>query len=332
MLTQDSLSIRNSIRFGGDPLKLSKFMKWCIGTVIIVIITIGGLAYNIYFNAASTFKEIHTPIERKPTEQRTQPVALQDKQPFSMLLLGVDEREHDIGRSDTIIVLTVNPKTKNTIMLSIPRDTYTTIVGKNTKDKINHAYAFGGIEMSMNSIEKLLDIPIDYVVKVNMEGFAQIINTIGNVQVQNDMAFQQGNHHFKKGEITLDGQTALDYVRMRKEDPQGDFGRQNRQKQVIQAIIKKGTSLKSLIKYQDIFNILGKNVSTNLTFNQIKELQQNYRSSLSDINQIHFEKGQGKMIKGIWYYIMDKKELSHVSSTLQKHLEVSSTKASNNKQ
>ncbi len=309
-------------------MKLRKFMKWCIGIIIIAIILIGGFAYTIYFNAASTFKEIHTPIERKPTEQRTQPVALQEKQPFSMLLLGVDEREHDIGRSDTIIVLTVNPKTQSTLMVSIPRDTYTTIVGKKTKDKINHAYAFGGIKMSMNSVEKLLDIPIDYVAKVNMEGFAQIIDTIGNVQVQNDMAFQQENHHFKKGVITLDGQAALDYVRMRKEDPQGDFGRQNRQKQVIQAIIEKGTSLKTLMKYQDLFNILGKNVSTNLTFNQIKELQQNYRTSLSDIHQIHFEKGQGKMMNGIWYYVMDQKELSQVSSTLQKHLEVSSTKKS----
>ncbi|MFJ8261812.1 LCP family protein [Rummeliibacillus sp. NPDC094406] len=301
-------------------------MKWCLGIIIIVIIGIGGFAYTIYYNATSTIEKIYTPIEHTPTEQRAQPVTLQEKQPFSMLLLGVDEREHDKGRSDTIIVLSVNPQTKNTLMVSIPRDTYTTIVGKNTKDKINHAYAFGGIEMSMKSVEKLLDIPIDYVAKVNMEGFEQVINTLGDIQVQNEIAFQQGSHHFKKGMVTLDGEAALDYVRMRKEDPQGDFGRQNRQKQVIQSIIEKGTSLKTLMKYQDIFNILGKNVSTNLTFNQIKELQQNYRQSFKDIKQIHFEKGQGKIINGIWYYIMDKKELSQASSTLQKHLEVSSTK------
>ncbi|HWI49096.1 MAG TPA: LCP family protein, partial [Rummeliibacillus sp.] len=151
-------------------MKISRWMKWCLGIILIVIISIGGFAYTIYYNAASTFEKIHTPIEHTPTEQRTQPVTLQEKQPFSMLLLGVDEREHDKGRSDTIIVLSVNPQTNNTVMVSIPRDTYTTIVGKNMKDKINHAYAFGGIEMSMNSIEKLLDIPIDYVAKVNMEG------------------------------------------------------------------------------------------------------------------------------------------------------------------
>lgn len=297
-----------------------------MGIIFIVILTIGGFAYHVYYNAVSTFEEIHTPIKHTPTEQRTQPVVLQEKHPFSMLLLGVDERENDVGRSDTIIVLTVNPQTKNTLMVSIPRDTYTTIVGKNRKDKINHAYAFGGMEMSMNTIEKLLDIPIDYVAKVNMEGFKQVIDTIGNVQVQNEIDFQQGSHHFKKGTISLDGSAALDYVRMRKVDPQGDFGRQNRQKQVIQAIIDKGTSLKTLMIYQDIFKILGKNVSTNLTFNQIKELQQNYRQSLGDIKQIHFEKGQGKIIHGIWYYIPDQKELSQISSSLQKHLEVSSTK------
>ena len=303
---------------------MRRLLRWCLGIFIIILIITGIIAYSVYDQAMSTFDEIHTPVERNSSISRTEPVELEERQPFSILLLGVDERQRDSGRSDTMIVLSVNPQTNNTLMVSIPRDTYTQIVGKNIKDKINHAYAFGGIEMSMNSVEKLLNIPIDYVAKVNMEGFEQVINTVGGIQVENALAFQEGNYTFKKGDITLDGEAALAYVRMRKEDPQGDFGRQNRQKQVIQAVIEEGTSLKTLLKYQNIFDILGNNISTNLTFDQIKELQQSYRESLSNIQQIHFEKGKGKTIHGVWYYMMDSNELTEVSNTLKKHLQIDS--------
>lgn len=303
---------------------MRRLLRWCLGIFTIILIITGIIAYSVYDQAMSTFDEIHTPVERNSSISRTEPVELEERQPFSILLLGVDERQRDSGRSDTMIVLSVNPQTNNTLMVSIPRDTYTQIVGKNIKDKINHAYAFGGIEMSMNSVEKLLNIPIDYVAKVNMEGFEQVINTVGGIQIENALAFQEGNYTFKKGDITLDGEAALAYVRMRKEDPQGDFGRQNRQKQVIQAVIEEGTSLKTLLKYQNIFDILGNNISTNLTFDQIKELQQSYRESLSNIQQIHFEKGKGKTIHGVWYYMMDSNELTEVSNTLKKHLQIDS--------
>ncbi|WP_146552394.1 LCP family protein [Rummeliibacillus sp. SL167] len=305
-------------------MKIRRLFKWGSLIIIVVLIAIGILAYTIYHNVAATFEEIHTPLKRTSAIERTEPVKLAEQQPFSILLLGVDERKSDVGRSDTMIVLSVNPQKNNTLMISIPRDTYTQIVGKNIKDKINHAYAFGGIEMTMSSVENLLNIPIDYVAKVNMEGFEQIIDTIGGVKVQNAMAFQEGDYHFKKGMITLDGAAALEYVRMRKEDPEGDFGRQNRQKQVIQSIIEEGTSFKTILKYQNIFDILGKNISTNLTFDQLIELQQNYRPSFSNIQQIYFEKGQGSTVNGIWYYIMDKGELAQVSDTLKEHLEIPS--------
>ncbi len=303
---------------------MRRLLRWCLGIFTIILIITGIIAYSVYDQAMSTFDEIHTPVERNSSISRTEPVELEERQPFSILLLGVDERQRDSGRSDTMIVLSVNPQTNNTLMVSIPRDTYTQIVGKNIKDKINHAYAFGGIKMSMNSVEKLLNIPIDYVAKVNMEGFEQVINTVGGIQIENALAFQEGNYTFKKGDIILDGEAALAYVRMRKEDPQGDFGRQNRQKQVIQAVIEEGTSLKTLLKYQNIFDILGNNISTNLTFDQIKELQQSYRESLSNIQQIHFEKGKGKTIHGVWYYMMDSNELTEVSNTLKKHLQIDS--------
>ena len=82
---------------------------------------------------------MHEPIARDLSDKREEPVAFKERDPFSVLILGVDEREGDVGRSDTIIVLTVNPILKSTKMVSIPRDTYTEIVGKGFMDKINHA-------------------------------------------------------------------------------------------------------------------------------------------------------------------------------------------------
>src|SRR5690606_15649276 len=126
------------------------------------------------------------PIERTPEVKRPAELELTKRDPFSVLMLGVDERAGDKGRSDTMIVITVNSEKNSMEMLSIPRDTRLEIVGKGIDDKINHAYAFGGVEMAMNTVEKFLDIPIDYYIKVNMEGFKDIVDTVGGVSVNND--------------------------------------------------------------------------------------------------------------------------------------------------
>ena len=151
---------------------------------------------------------MHTPIDRN-TDKRTKDLALSDQEPFSILMLGVDERDGDKGRSDTMIVLTVNPQKKSVKMLSIPRDTRTEIVGHGTQDKINHAFAFGGAKMSMDTVENFLDIPIDYYMKINMEGFKDIVDAVGGVTVQNDLDFSSDGVHFAKGSHTLNGKDAL---------------------------------------------------------------------------------------------------------------------------
>jgi len=239
-----------------DAKKKKKKWPWIVGILGVLIIIGGVYLLSVYMSFTSTLKEIHSPIEREVSDMRVDEVELEKKQPFSVLMLGVDEREGDAGRSDTIIVMTVNPNDKSSKMVSIPRDTYTEIVGKGSKDKINHAYAFGGIEMSMETVENLLDIPIDYVVQVNMEGFEDIVDAVGGVNVNNTLDFSVGQHNYPKGNITLDGEEALSYVRMRYEDPNGDFGRQDRQKQVIQAVMREGASVKSLVNYRSIFNAL----------------------------------------------------------------------------
>ncbi len=271
----------------------------------------------------STLKEIHSPIDREVSDMREDEVELEKKQPFSVLMLGVDEREGDAGRSDTIIVMTVNPIEKSSKMISIPRDTYTEIVGKGSKDKINHAYAFGGIEMSMGTVENLLDIPIDYVLQINMEGFEDIVDAVGGVEVNNALDFSVDRFNYPKGNITLDGKEALSYVRMRYGDPNGDFGRQDRQKQVIQGVMREGASVKSLVNYRSIFDALGDNVQTNMTFDEMMDVQKNYRNAVGTVDQLYFEEGTGgKMDNGIWYYHMDEAELLEKQAVLKKHLQL----------
>lgn len=303
-----------------EYIKKRKKWPWIIGIIAILVLV---LAVNLYFDMTSTLKEMYEPIDRELSDKREQVVVLDKQDPFSVLVLGVDEREGDKGRSDTMIVLAVNPKLKTTKMISIPRDTYTEIVGHGTSDKLNHAYAFGGIQMSMDSVENLLDIPIDYVTEVNMEGFQTIVDAVGGVQVSNPFDFTQDSFHYATGEIKLTGEEALSYVRMRKEDPNGDFGRQERQKQVIKGVLHEGTSMTSLLNYRSVFNSLGDNVKTNMTFDEMVDVQKNYRNAADKIEQLYFEKGEGKRMNGgIWYYMMDDIELQEMTSILKQHLEL----------
>ena len=306
-----------------DAKKKKKKWPWIVGILGVLIIIGGVYLLSVYMSFTSTLKEIHSPIEREVSDMRVDEVELEKKQPFSVLMLGVDEREGDAGRSDTIIVMTVNPNDKSSKMVSIPRDTYTEIVGKGSKDKINHAYSFGGIEMSMETVENLLDIPIDYVVRVNMEGFEDIVDAVGGVNVNNTLDFSVDQHNYPKGNITLNGEEALSYVRMRYEDPNGDFGRQDRQKQVIQAVMREGASVKSLVNYRSIFNALGANVETNMTFDEMMDVQKNYRDAVGTVDQLYFEKGTGgKLDDGVWYYNMNETELAEKQGILKQHLQL----------
>src|SRR4051812_26344789 len=217
--------------------KLRKWVK-VTGTILLLLLIGGGIyGSTVYKSFKNAVAAMHQPMEREKSEKRAEPVSLKEKDPFSVLMLGVDEREGDSGRSDTMIVLTVNPTNNSVKMLSIPRDTRTEIIGKGNDDKINHAYAFGGVPMAVDTVENFLDIPIDYYMQINMEGFKEIVDAVGGVTVQNDLNFSVENYKYPIGEIKLTGDEALNYARMRYEDPRGDFGRQMRQRQIIQAVI-----------------------------------------------------------------------------------------------
>ncbi|KYD05504.1 MULTISPECIES: polyisoprenyl-teichoic acid--peptidoglycan teichoic acid transferase TagU [Heyndrickxia] len=304
-----------------NNLKKKKMKKRKIIGIILLVLILGAGAYvySIYHSLTKAVNTMHNPVDRKSSREKE--IRFKDKDPISILMLGVDERKGDRGRSDTMIVLTVNPTVKSVQMLSIPRDTRVEIVGKGTEDKINHAYAFGGVAMSMNTVEKFLDIPVDYYIKVNMEGFEDIVNAVGGVTVNNTLDFSYGGYHFPKGEVNLDGKKALAFVRMRKEDPRGDFGRNDRQRQVIQGVISKGASVSALTKYNDVFETLGKNVETNLTFDEMMSIQKYYKDARHKIEQFQL-KGQGTKIGGIYYYIVPQDEKQKAHNRLKQHLEL----------
>ncbi|SFA55985.1 transcriptional attenuator, LytR family [Anoxybacillus pushchinoensis] len=292
-----------------------------IAIVVLLFIIAGAYAFSMYGKFKETINEMHEPIERERSEQRENELSLGKGEPISFLLIGVDERKNDRGRADSLIVVTLNPKEQSIKMLSIPRDTRTAIVGKGKEDKINHSYAFGGVEMTIATVEQFLHIPIDYYIKVNMEGFKDIVDAVGGVTVSNPFAFNYEGESFPKGEITLDGDRALKYTRMRYDDPRGDFGRQDRQKQVIAAIIKKGASLSSLVNYSDILEAIGKNVRTNMTFDEMKQIQANYKEARHHIEQLQMQ-GKGQKMNGIYYFIVPEEEREMISNQLKKHLNI----------
>ncbi|MEH7444918.1 LCP family protein [Bacillus sp. JJ1122] len=210
--------------------KKKKWTRILIVFFLFVISAIGIYSYSIYKSLNETVTTMQESISREKSKKRVKPITLEKKEPFSVLMIGVDEREGDKGRSDTMIVLTVNPNINSVKILSIPRDTRTEIVGKDKLDKINHAYAFGGVEMSMNTVENFLDIPLDYYLQINMESFRDIVDAVGGVTVNNDLSFKYGGYDFPEEQIELHGEKALAFSRMRYEDPRGGFGRQYRQR------------------------------------------------------------------------------------------------------
>ncbi|MGG3642306.1 LCP family protein [Bacillus gobiensis] len=285
------------------------------------VVMLGTVSYAFQF-VMSTSSDIHEDTDRNPKfEERLKNINFKDGDPISVLIMGLDTRPGEkSGRADSLILLTINPHSKSTHMVSIPRDTYTKIKGA-AEDKINSSYQVGGTEMTIYSVENLLDVPVDYFVKVNFKSFEESVDALGGVEVNNDLDFTFKNVHFSKGRLNLNGKEALKYARMRKLDPRGDFGRQKRQRQVIEALIQKGASTSSITKFGELVKVVEKNVKTNMTFNDMWRIQSNYKVARENIQHHKFE-GSDKIIKGTYYYMPDKKELRKVSNNLKKHLEL----------
>ncbi|CRH19972.1 Transcriptional regulator LytR [Carnobacterium maltaromaticum] len=306
---------------------MSKTKKILIGVLCVFLLAVGAIgiyAFKVYKDVTQTTDKMYEKLDKKE-EVREKPVNIDKGQdPFSVLLLGVDTGDlgrDEQGRSDSIMVMTVNPNTNESKIVSIPRDTYTEIVGHGTTDKINHAYAFGGVSMSVNTVQKLLNIPIDYYIEVNMQGIKDIVDAIGGIDINSPLDFSQDGIKFTKGPMHLDGKQALAFSRMRYEDPIGDYGRQGRQRQVIEAVVKKAATFSTLTNYKEILNTMQNNMKTNLTFDNMYDIQAKYKAAAGNIEQVQMQ-GTGEMINDISYQIIAPDELARVSGILRNNLEL----------
>ncbi len=300
--------------------KKRKWLFWVGGIILALILVVGVFSIYVWNKLGDTVETMHNPLNRDndPDRKKELESIFKDTKSVNILLLGVDERDGDKGRSDTMILLSLNPKTNSMKMLSIPRDTYVTIPGKG-KDKINHAYAFGDVELSVQTVEENFDLPVHYYARVNMEGFEQGVDAIGGVTITNDTAFSQGGIQFPAGEIQLNGKEALSYIRMRKNDPRGDLGRNERQRAVIMAAINKGASFSSITKVGEILNILGDNVKTNLNMDAMQTLFSDYRGTRKNISSMEIS-GNGQRINNTWYYVVPDSEFNRITTEIKAHM------------
>lgn len=295
--------------------------------VIVILILIGVAAFGM-----SRYRSIKNSVNSSfkasgLTKQRDVNKQLADKKPISILLLGTDTgalgRTYR-GRTDSMMVVTINPKTSTTTVTSIPRDTAVSIPGytKNAPSKINAAYAWGQSKTTIKTVQQMLNIPVDFYALVNMGGMKKVVDKVGGVDITPTLSFKYEGYTFKKGQKThMDGKKALAYSRMRYSDPQGDYGRQTRQRAVLTALVHKSGSVSTLLN-QDFIDSISAQTQTDLTFDDLTKLAKDYRSATKTTKETHLQ-GTGKELNDQSMEVMKKSELQRVTNFIRKGLGLS---------
>lgn len=298
-----------------------KIWRYLIGFLILFFAFDAFAVYKLYHDARQAANSTYQSVKHNSTRNGNSVIS--EKKPFSLLIMGTDTGEYGRtyrGRTDTIMVAVVNPKTKTTTLASIPRDTKVAIQGHGFDNKINAAYSYGGTSLAMNTIQSYLGIPIDHYIEMNMKGLVQLSSAVGPVTVNNDLDFTNMGYHFKKGNITINKENILAYTRMRYQDPRGDYGRQLRQRLVITQLVKKGMKINNLVKYRSILDAISSNMKTDLTFDQMKFLATDYREA-GNIKQLQLQ-GQGQQIDGVDYEVVSQSNLNQLTQKLKTALEI----------
>ncbi|HFR3504108.1 TPA: LCP family protein [Streptococcus suis] len=260
-------------------------------------------------------------------------------EPLTILLMGVDMDQAtrggdwEGGRSDSMILVTVNPKTKETNMMSLTRDIMVEIAEANgessgTVEKLNHSYSYGQAPMAIATIEKMMDITIDRYIEINMDGLVELVDAVGGIEVNNTLGFpiSISEHEpaytsiVQPGKQLVNGEQALVYARMRYDDPEGDIGRQRRQREVITAIIKKLLQLDGFTQYKKILTAISNNMRTNIEISPatIPNLL-GYKDSVSKLNSYQL-RGVDQMVDAIYYQLPTSEHLLEMQNILKKSI------------
>jgi LCP family protein required for cell wall assembly len=246
---------------------------------------------------------------------------------INIMVMGVDERSDDVGRSDTLFVVTIDTNTKEVAMLSVPRDTRVKIPGHGW-DKINHAYAFGGHKLTQQAVEGLLGIKIDHYVTINIAGFKKIIDAIGGVTIDVEKRMYYSDPYddngdnggpfvidLRPGVQHMDGRMAIQYVRYR--DEEGDIGRVERQQKFLKALVKEVASPSIITKIPAIIKEVGSVVNSDLSTSEMLNLAKILNDASKNGLKTDMVPGKPAYIDDISYWLPDVMALrKHVAQTL----------------
>lgn len=229
---------------------------------------------------------------------------------YLILLVGVDKNSDDqvntdFTRTDTIMLISANSKTGEMHLLSIPRDSRVKIREK--FDKVNHAHAFGGIELTMQTLRTFLGLDIDYYVQINYQALMNIVDALGGVdyEVPEGIEINKGKVQIKPGLNHLDGNEVMWYLRTRNIYNNGDIGRVNTQQAFVKAMVDEMVKKSKDINIMTFISNYLKYVKTNLPLDAMMDLAGHINKFSSDKMQTHTVPGMEKNIGGVSYWIPD---------------------------
>lgn len=251
------------------------------------------------------------------------PTTFSPEETITFLVVGMDQgigMPNGEGRSDTIIVGSLDLRNYKVFLLSIPRDTRVYIPDEGREDKINAAIVVNGIRASQEAISNLLGVPITYYMKVKVDGFEKIVDLLGGIDiyVERDMHYvdktQKLYINLKKGYQHLNGYQAMCYVRFRHE-ALGDLARIERQQKFLLAVAQKIFSPAILPHLPSLLKEIYKNVETNFSLGDLLFLAQKFKEQMPVIETAVLP-GTPKMIGGISYYLPDEDNLRFIAQRL----------------
>ena len=283
--------------------KKRRIWPWLLMLVVFLTAALGGA----YFASNSLTEK---PVEKKQSEE-----LLTAKDKATIMIMGVDERDDDVGRSDTLMIASIDPKTNQASLLSVPRDTRVKIKGHGF-DKINAAYAYGKERLSQDTVENLLGVSIDHYIIINTKSFKKIIDAIGGI----DIDVPKRMHYedpwdddggliidFQPGMQHMDGAKAVTYVRYR--DEEGDLGRIRRQQDFVRACMEKIVSPSIIPKLPAVIKEVMDSIETDLSFRQLLEFAGTLKESKNNGLKTDMVPGKPLYIEGISYWIPDLNKL-----------------------
>lgn len=288
-------------------------------------------AYGVYLHKQIEVMALNAyePLENnKITSPANEDIKV--KQQTSILFLGIDDSDkrsqgEDNSRSDAIILATLNKQEKTVKLLSIPRDSLVYIPAKGYNDKINHAFQKGGAKSSIETIENLLDVPVDYYVKMNFDAFVDVVDALGGIEAEVPFTFTEKDQYEKftvkltKGKHVLDGREALALARTRKID--NDIERGKRQQLLLQSLVEKTTSAGSITKYGDVIQAVGKHMKTDMTIETMTSFVTYLKGGMPDIESLSLEGFDDWTSQG-YYWRLDEQNLEDTKLKLKNHLEI----------